>query len=106
MMSCPGLAPDEDTPHGSGGTDAQRRIAALDLVRRSVGEIGAVAFAGVDNEHTSFSRGSQNLAARLNRHLQPGDIVAESGPKPTRLQKVALHVDDDQRRPPEIDGKR
>ena len=65
-----------------------------------------MAFAGVDDEHTGISGGRQHLAARLNRRLQPGDVVAESGAEPARLQKVALHVDDDQRRSPEIDGKR
>ncbi len=48
----------------------------------------------------------QDVADRFDRRLQQRDVVAERGAEAARLQEVALHVDDDERRPADVDLKR
>ena len=81
-------------------------IAALDLVRRGVGQIGAVTFAGVDHQHAGARAASSTLASAADRRLEPRHVVAERRAEAAGLQKVALHVDDDERRAIEIDRQR
>ncbi len=92
-----GLAADQNAAHRAGRADAGRRIAALDFQRRRVGQIGAMALAGMDHQHAVLARGLQHGADRLDRSRQQRHVVAERGAEAARLQKVALHVDDDER---------
>ncbi len=44
----------------------------------------------------SARRGVKHRAGRFDDSAQQADIIAEGGAKATRLQKVALHIDDEQ----------
>jgi hypothetical protein len=81
-------------------------ISALDLQRRSVGQVRPVSFAGVDDKEACLARGGEHLPARSHRGMQARNIVAERGAKPAGLQKVPLHIDDDERRSTDVDGDR
>jgi len=61
-------------------------------------EIGAVALARMDDHHLAGTGGVEHAPARPDHVLQRRDVVAERLAEPTRLDEVALHVDDDQRR--------
>ena len=93
----PGLAANEDAPHRTGIADAHRRLAALELRLRRVGEIGAVPFAGVDHQQAGGARGLEHGAARRDRAAEQRHVVAERFPEAARLEEIALHVDDDER---------
>ncbi len=101
----PGLAANEDPAHRSGIADAQTWRAALDLGRRCVRQIGQVAFARVDDEHAGVARSCEHRTTGRDGALQERDVVAERLAEAAGLQKVALHVDDEQRRarPGELD---
>ena len=93
----PGLALHQNPAHRPRIADALARRAAHDLGRRRVGQIGAMALAGVDDQHAGLARRRQHLRRRLDRGLEQADIVAEGFAESARLEKIALHVDDDQR---------
>ena len=63
---------------------------------RAVGEVGAVAFAGVDHGHAGGAAGVHQAAQGGHDRLQAGDVVAERGAETAGLDEVALHVDHDQ----------
>ena len=63
----PRLAADEDAAHRAQGADAHGRIASLDLHRRGIGQVGPVAFAGMDDENAGAPRGGQDVRARSHR---------------------------------------
>ena len=104
MMSCPG-SPRTNAPHRARRADAHRGIAALDLDRRGVGQIGPVAFAGVDDENAG-RRAAASTTRTVPPRLQPRDVVAERRAEAAGLQKIPLHIDNDQRHPADIDGER
>jgi hypothetical protein len=54
-----------------------------------------VAFSGVNHLHAAPAKGREHGAARLDRRLEAGYIVAERGAETAGLEKIALHVDDD-----------
>jgi hypothetical protein len=62
--------------------------------------------AGVNDEHAVGACRREHLAARFNRGLQAGYIIAERFAEPAGFEKIALHVDNDQRGATEIHGKR
>ena len=101
-----GLAADQDAAHRPGVADAHRGRAALDLGRRRIGEIRAVAFARVDDQQACGARRVEHRFAGADRGLQQRHVVAERFAEAARLEKVALHVDDDERGPFELDGER
>ena len=71
--------------------------AAGELRRRCVREVGAVALAGVDDEHPGGAGGGDGGGAGRDGALQQRDVVAERLAEAAGLEKVALHVDDDER---------
>ena len=75
-------------------------IAALDFVRRRVGEIGPVSFARMNDQHAELARGAEHLPAGRDRGLQARHVVAERFAETARLEEIALHVDDHQRGAP------
>ena len=100
-----GFAADQDPSHRAGIADAQGRRAAFDLGRRRVGQIGQMAFAGVDDQDAGVARRIQHRRDRLHCARQLRDIVAQRLAETAGLHEVALHVDDEKRRgrPVEID---
>jgi hypothetical protein len=50
--------------------------------------------------------GGQDFRARAHRCLETRDIVAERRTEAARLQKIRLHIDDDECHPAGIDGER
>ena len=101
-----GLAADQDPAHRAGSADAAGGIATQDLMRRRVRQIGPMPLAGVNDQHPGAARRVKHLPAWLDGGLQARDVIAERLAKAARLQEIALHVDDNQRSPVEIDGKR
>ena len=83
----PRLAADQDAAHGSRRADAQRRVAALDLERRRVGKVGAMALAGVDHEQPGPARRFEHCAAGPDRGGKPRHVIAQRGAEPARLQE-------------------
>src|SRR6202035_4903207 len=79
---------------------------ALDLVRWRIGQIRPMPFAGMDDQKAKLPRGRQYVAARCDGGLQPRHIISKGGAEPTGLEKIALHVDDDERRAVKFDGQR
>ena len=101
-----GLAADQDAAHRPGRADAHSGVAALDLERRGVGQVGAVAFAGVDHQQARGAGGIEHRTDRRDRGAEPRHVIAERLAEAARLQEIALHVDDDERGAAEIDHDR
>jgi hypothetical protein len=93
-----GLTVDQDAAHRARIPDPQRRPASLALGRRAVGEIGAVAFARVDDANTVPSRPREQVAHGRDDRGQATHVVAERFAEAAALDEIALHVDHDQRR--------
>jgi hypothetical protein len=91
--------------HGS-TADALARLATLDLGWRGVVHVRAMTLAGVNDQNAGLARRRQHLPARLDCGFEQTDIIAERFAEAARLQEVALHVDDDQRRSGKIDRDR
>ena len=62
-----------------------------------------MAFARVDDEEIGGARGVEHRLGRRDRALEQRDIVAERFAEAARLEEVALHVDDEQRRPRQVE---
>ncbi len=101
-----GFAANQDASHRTAGADAGGGIAALDLMRRRVRQIGPMPLAGVNDEEVQAPGRGKHRAARRHRRAQERNIVAERFAEAARLQKIALHVDNDIRRGVEIDDQR
>ena len=52
-------------------------------------------FAGVNDQHAEAAGGVEHLPARIDRGLQPGNVIAQCFAEASRLEEIALHVDDD-----------
>ena len=81
--------------------------AALDLCRRRIGQIGQVAFAGVDDQQAVAARRIEHARHGATGALEQRHVVAERLAEPAGLEKVALHVDDEERglRPVEVNRR-
>jgi hypothetical protein len=55
-----------------------------------------VAFPGVDDEDTGAARRREHIRAWPDSGLETRNVVAERGAEAARLQKIALHVNDDE----------
>jgi hypothetical protein len=66
---------------------------------REIGQIRAVPFAGVDHGYACGARRRQEALYRPNRGAQNTDIYAGLRNIPQRIEKIALHIDDQQRHP-------
>jgi hypothetical protein len=96
----PGFAADEDPAHRAAIADPHVETAALPLRRGQIGQIRAMAFTRMDDEHVGGARRRQHAPGRLDRPAQHPDIVAERRAEAAGLEKVALHIDDPQRAAP------
>jgi hypothetical protein len=63
-----------------------------------------VPFSGMDDEDTGSTRGREDICAWSDSGLETRDVVAERGAKPAGLQKIPLHIDNDERGPASVDG--
>ena len=63
-------------------------------------------FARVNDQDAMAARGGEHRAAGRNRRLQARYVVAERGAEAAGFEEIALHIDDHQRRPIEINAKR
>jgi len=78
--------------------DGQRPPPAALLGRGQVAQVGPVTLAGVDHEQAGLPGGRQQALERRHDAGQLADVVAQHRPEAPRLQEIALHVDDEQRR--------
>jgi hypothetical protein len=102
------LAADQDPAHRPDIADAQHRIAAMNFRGSGVGEIGAMPLPGVNHQEAAGAGGLQQPSARRNRGAQQADVVAEALAEAPGLQKIPLHVDNEERgaRGLDLDRKR
>lgn len=63
-------------------------------------------FARVQDEDAGGPRALQHRLAGRHGPAQQGDVVAERRAEAVRLEKIPLHIDDQQRAPPKIDRER
>jgi hypothetical protein len=69
-------------------------------------KIGQVPLAGMDDEKAAFPRGRKHGGHRLHNARKLRNVIAERFAETARLEKVALHIDDDKRRSCEIEFDR
>ena len=93
-----GLAADQNAAAGSRIADAGADLPrAPAFVCRQIGEIGTMAFAGVDDVEALRARGGKRALDRLDRRTGQRQIVAHLVDIAADPAEVGLHVDDDQR---------
>src|SRR5207245_3050367 len=90
----PGLPAYQDPPHRSRISDAGGEFATRLLGGWQVGEIRAMAFAGMDDGHADGAGRLEQTPGRQDRPAQQRDVVAERRAKASGLKEVSLHIDD------------
>src|SRR5579872_2664662 len=68
-------------------------------------KVGLVALARVDDRQAGGAEGFDQSANRRHDLLQEAHVVAQSGAEAARLDKIALHVDHDQRSVRRVEGE-
>jgi hypothetical protein len=71
------FAADQDAAVGSWVSDPRRQIAAFQLGRRTVAEIGEVALTGVDDQESGVTGGSEDVSQGRNDGAEWTDVVAQ-----------------------------
>ena len=104
-IAVPGSPDDQHAAHRARVADAERGIAAVALGRRAVGEVGPVAFHGVDHRQAGGAEPLDQPLHRRHDRRDAADVVAEAGAEAAGLGEVALHVDDDQRHGLRLEGE-
>ena len=92
-----GFAAHQNAAHRAGVADGRRAAAADFFGRRQVGEVGPMALPRMENGKSGGAPRRQKFAVRLDGAAQLRDVVAEHFAKAARLEKIALHVDDQER---------
>ena len=93
-----GLAAHQDAAAGPGIADAGADLPrAPALVGGQVGEVGAMAFAGVDDVVALVAHRRQQPLDRLDRRARQRQVVAHLVDIAADAAEIGLHVDDDQR---------
>ena len=93
-----GLAAHQDAAARPGIADAGADLPrAPALVGGQIGEIGAMAFAGVDDVEALGARGGERALDRLDRRAGQRQVVAHLVDIAADAAEIGLHVDDDQR---------
>src|SRR6185503_12628835 len=75
------------------------RLAAEGLGGRQVGQVRAVAFPGVDDSKAGCAGGVEHGADSRDDRAGGGNVLPAYAGIPARVEEVALHVDEHQRRP-------
>ena len=91
------FAAHQDAAHRAGIADGGGRAPANFLGRRKAAEIRPVSFAGMHHLPAFGAPGSEQSLIRFDGAAKQGHIVAQHFAEAARLQKIALHVDDQQR---------
>jgi hypothetical protein len=60
----------------------------------------------VYDQNAAPAKRRKHIAARLDRDLEPRHVIAERGAEPSGLEKIALHVDDDEGGMRKVDTER
>ena len=93
----PRFAADEDSAHRAAVADARLAPAANFFRRRQIRQIRAMPFPRVQHLQPLIPPKRQQPAIGLDRPPKLRNIIAEHLAKSPRLEKVALHIDDQQR---------
>ena len=96
-MSWPGSPRTRMRPIGPASPMRGRAAAAYFLGRRQIGQIGPMALARVHRRQAGGAPCRQQAPVGLDRAAQLRDVVAEHFAEAARLEKIPLHVDDQQR---------
>src|SRR5947209_4610127 len=96
------LALDENSPHRPDIADLQCSSSAAALRGRTIRKVGTVALLGVHDRPTAFPEGPQELFHGRYCGRQAPHIVAQDGAESAGFEKIALHVDDQERGIPQI----
>ncbi len=91
-----GLAAHEQPPHRARIADGDLRLAARAFGRWQVGKIRPMSLAGVDHQHPRSPCRSTEAADRGDQAPKRIRIIAEHGTIAIGLEKIALHVNDQQ----------
>ncbi len=92
------LAVDKNAPHRPVIADAQPVTSpARSLARRTIGQIRAMAFLGMNDGEAGFAERSEQPRHGFHGRLEMMHFVTERRAKPARLDEIALHVDDHER---------
>ena len=99
MISQPGSPRTRIFPHGPGIADAGAdALAAPALVRRQIGEIGAMSLARVHDVIALRAGGGEHVLNRPDRRAGQRQVVAHLVDVAALAAEVGLHVDDQARR--------
>ena len=101
-----GLAAHQDAAHRARVADVRGELTSGFLRRRQIGKVGAMTLAGVDDGQPRGARLFEQGSSWSDCLPQQRNVVAECLAKPPGLEKVALHVDDDEARPSRIEIER
>ena len=91
-----GLAAHENAAHRAGVADGRRAAAAYLLGRRQIGQIGPMAFARMKRRKAGGAPSRQQATVWLDGPAELRDVVAEHFAEAPWLQKIPLHVDNQQ----------
>ena len=92
-----GLAAHQNAAHRPGVADRGRAAAAYFLGRRQIEEVGPMALTRMERRKTGGAPGRQQPTVRFDRPAQLRDVVAEHFAEAAGLEKIPLHVDNQQR---------
>jgi hypothetical protein len=71
-------------------------MTTFELAERRITQIRAMTFARMQNAHALLTGGCEQVLTGLDGGTQMADIIAEHLAKSPRLQKITLHVDQQQ----------
>src|SRR5262245_9573292 len=93
----------ENASHGTRRPDPQFGLPALQLDGRRVGKVGTVAFSRVAHQQAGGASGVEHGSAGFDRGRQACHVVAEGFAETPGFEEVALHIDDDECGPLEVE---
>ena len=92
-----GFAAHQNAAHRAGVADGRGAAAANFFDRRQIGEVRPMAFPRMEHRESGGAPRRQELLVRLDGAAQLRNVVAEHLAKAAGLEKIALHVDDQER---------
>ena len=92
-----GLAAHQNAAHWAGVADGRGAAAANFLGRRQIGEVGSMTLARMENRKAGGAPRREKLLVWFDGAPQLRNVIAEHFAEAARLEKIALHVDDQER---------